>query len=319
MNLTRRNTLATTLAALLPLSAWADGYPSQDIRFIIPYGPGGGFDLDVRRIAPLMQANLPNKVQIIPDNIPTGGGVLGVSQLYRAKPDGTTIGIMNIPGLFVLQRAGGAAFDLTKFSYLGTVGRDGYGIGVAANSPIKSVADLQALSKERPVKFTTTGREGTAFSAAVIAMHLLGIRTNFITGYKGSSDYVVAAVRGDGDAVVTTLPLLNSMRSGGLLRILATFEEKTSVAGADDATSLKQPALSSIVLERVVAAPPKLPMPIQTILSDAISRAMQAPEFAEFSAKQGTQLTPRTPEQTAALVADQAKFYETWKSILDAA
>lgn len=307
------------MAAMLPLAARAEGYPSQDIRFIIPYGPGGGFDLDVRKLSPFIQAALPNKVQIVPDNVPTGGGVLGVSQLYRAKPDGTSICIMNIPGLFVLQRAGGAAFDLTKFSYLGTVGRDGYGIGVAVNSPIKSVADLQALSKERPVKFTTTGREGTAFSAAVIGMNLLGVRTNFITGYKGSNDYVVAAVRGDGDAVVTTLPALKNMQDGGLMRVLATFEDKSSIPGAEDATSLKQPLLSSIVLERVVAGPPKLPQEMQTILSTAIGKALQAPEIMQWAAKQGTLLTIRTPAQTAALVAEQAKFYETWKSLLDAA
>lgn len=320
MNVSRRAALSLSLGSLLPSRlARAADFPTKDIRFIIPYGPGGGFDLEVRRIAPVMQANLPSKVQVVPDNIPTGGGVLGISQLYRAKPDGATIAVMNIPGLFVLQRGGTAAFDLEKFSYIGSLGRDLYGIGVAQGSPVKTIADLRALSAQRPVKFTSTGREGTAFSAAVIANHLLGIRATYISGYKGSNDYVVAAIRGDGDAVVTTLPLLRQMQAGGLLRILATFEDKSSVPDTADATSLGQKDLSSIVLERIVAAPPKLPAEIQSILSTALAKALRTPEIAEAAAKQGTLLSILSPDETAALIARQAKFYDTWKTLLDAA
>ena len=317
----RRRTLGLAAGAwgLGLQTARAADYPSQDIHFIIPYGAGGGFDLEVRFIAPLMQAQLSNKVQIVPDNVPTGGGVLGVSQLYRARPDGATIGIMNIPGLFVLQRGGAAAFDLSKFAYIGSIARDHYGIGVAQTSPLKTMDDLRALSAQRPIKLTTTGREGTSYSAAVIAMSLLGLRSSFITGYKGSNDYVVAAIRGDGDAVVTTLPLLRQMQQGGLLRILATFEDKTAIPGAEDATSLGKPALSSVVLERIVAGPPKLPPAIQATLATALAKALATPEAKAWADRIGTELVARTPEQTLALVQDQSKFYETWKGLLDAA
>lgn len=320
MHVSRRAALSLSVGALLPPGlAAAANYPTKDIRFIIPYGAGGGFDLEVRRIAPFMQANLPGKVQVVPDNIATGGGVLGISQLYRAKPDGTTIAVMNIPGLFVLQRSGTAAFDLEKFSYIGSLSRDLYGIGVAEGSPIKTVADLQALSAKRPLKFTSTGREGTAFSAAVISNHLLGIRATYISGYKGANDYVVAAIRGDGDAVVSTLPLLKQMQAGGLLRIIATFETSSSVPGAADATNLGQKDLSSLVLERIVAAPPKLPADIQEILSVALAKALHTPESAEAAAKQGSMLSVLSPDETAALIGRQAKFYDTWKTLLDAA
>lgn len=310
---------ASTAWAFGARAAAAAEYPAQDIHFIIPYGAGGGFDLEVRGIAPAMQAALGNRVQIVPDNVPTGGGVLGVSQLYRARPDGYTLGIMNIPGLFVLQRAGGAAFDLARFAYIGSMGRDTYGIGVAAGSPLRNMKDLETLSAQRPIKFTTTGREGTAFSATVIAMHLLNLRSTFITGYKGSNDYVVAAIRGDGDAVVTTLPVLQQMRQGGLLRILATFETKSSIAGAEDATSLAQPELATIVLQRIVAAPPKLPPAIQSTLSMALAKALSSPEAQARAAKTGTILEALSPDETLALVLGQSKFYETWKVLLDAA
>lgn len=316
----RRRTLLTgavATAALSSIGAIAAGFPTQDIKFIVPYGAGGGFDLYVRALAPVMQKRLPNPVQIVPNNVPAGGGVLGVGQLYRARPDGYTIGVLNIPGMFVLQQSGGGGFDLRRFSWIGSMGRDNYAIAVGADSPLKSIADLRALSAQRPVKFTTTGREGTAFSATVIAMSLLGIRTQMISGYKGSSDYVVAAIRGDGDAVVGTVPLLNQMVAGKLMRVLATFETHSSIPGAEDATTLGQPELPQIVLERLVAAPPKLAPDTLRVLADALGGALTDPAMIAWAQKAGTELHAVSPEQAATLVDQQAEFYAKWKKVLE--
>ena len=122
-----------------------------------------------------------------------------MTQLYRAKPDGYTIGILNIPGMFILQQQQGAgAYDLSKFSWVGTMGEgERYVISVGSKSPLKTYADLKALSAKRPVKLSVTGPEGTAYAATMIGTQLLGLKTQLITGYKGSVDYVVAAIRGD--------------------------------------------------------------------------------------------------------------------------
>lgn len=320
--LTRRDLLrAGALAApVLALSrpGWAADFPERDISFIIPYGPGGGFDIYVRAIAPAMETYLPRKVSILPVNVPAGGGSRGITQLYRAKPDGYTMAIFNIPGMFVLQKEGRADFDLGKITWLGSMGRDDYGLAVAANSPVKTIADLRALSKTRPVKFTSTGPEGTAYAATLIASHLLGIKAQLITGYKGSNDYAIAAARGDGDAVVTALPLLRRLAAGNTLRIVATFEKNASVAGAEDATALKQPELSSIVLERLIGAPPKLPPKIKAALSGALSKALADPQVVAWAQKADAKLKIETPEGAARIVADQQKFYDKWKSVLGA-
>ena len=143
---------ALALPALGIRPSFAADYPEKDISFIIPYAAGGGFDIYVRAIAPAMETYLPHKVSIVPLNVPAGGGSRGITQLYRAKPDGYTLAIFNIPGMFVLQKEGDADYDLAKVTWLGSMGRDDYGIAVAYDSPIKTVADLQALSKTRPVK-----------------------------------------------------------------------------------------------------------------------------------------------------------------------
>jgi tripartite-type tricarboxylate transporter receptor subunit TctC len=320
MKLSRRDLMLATGGCLaLPAAARAAGYPTTDIKFIVPYSAGGGFDQYVRVIAPAMQKRLPNPVQIVPDNVTAGGGVIGAGQLFRARPDGATLGIMNIPGMFVLQKSGGASYDLRRFTWLGSMGRDNYAIAVATGSPLKSIADLRALSAQRPVKFTTTGREGTAFAANMIGMSLLGVRVQMIMGYKGSSDYVVAAIRGDGDAVVTTIPLIKQMVEAKLMRVLATFEPHSSIPGAEDATSLGQPELSNVVLERLVAAPPKLPAEIRDILANALAGAVTDPDIIAWASKVGTELAPLTPDQASALVERQAEFFEKWQSVLQPA
>jgi tripartite-type tricarboxylate transporter receptor subunit TctC len=320
--LSRRKLLRTAGMAApvlaFPFISRAASFPDHDIAFIIPDAPGGGFDSAVRAIAPALEKYLPNKVNVVPTNVVGGGGNRAATQLYRAKPDGLSLGIFNIPGLFIAQQQGESGYDLAKLTWLGRVGEDVYALGVGANSPLKSIADLKALSQTRPVKFTSTGQAGTAYAATQIATNLLGIKAQIITGYKGSSEYALAAIRGDGDAVITTLPLLQRLRAGGDLRILASFEKKSTVPGADDATTLKQPELALITLERLIAGPPGLPAAIKATLSDALWKALADPQIVDWAKKAEFNLARETPDQAAATLADQEKFFAKWKRVLTA-
>src|ERR1700754_1488727 len=103
-DITRRDLMisaALTAPALVARTANAapSDYPNKNIQFVIPYAPGGGFDIYVRAVTPVMEKYLPKKVSIVPFNIASGAGSRGVSQLYRSRPDGYTIGILNIPGM----------------------------------------------------------------------------------------------------------------------------------------------------------------------------------------------------------------------------
>src|ERR1700683_2240278 len=112
--MTRRSFVLTTGAARSMLGADSD-FPGRNIDFIIPKSPGGGFDNLVRVIAPALEKYLPRKVNVVPDNIPAGGGGKGIGQLYRSRPDGYTIGAVDLPGSFILQeKQNRAGFDLNK-------------------------------------------------------------------------------------------------------------------------------------------------------------------------------------------------------------
>jgi tripartite-type tricarboxylate transporter receptor subunit TctC len=327
-NITRRELMISAGVAAPALLAACDArdgfeaanYPERDIQFVIPYAPGGGFDIYVRVVAPVMEKYLPRKVSIVPLNVASGAGSRGVAQAYRARPDGYTMTILNIPGMFILQAQQGTdAFDLDRFTWIGAMGEgEKYFISVGANSPLKTFDDLKRLSAQRPVKLSVTGPEGTAYMAAVVGSELMGLRTQLITGYRGSADYVVAAVRGDSDAVVAALPTTFRFRRGNQLRPLASFETTSSVPGIPDATSLGKPELDLIRVERLVAAPPGTPAEAVNVLSAALAKALVDPAVVKWAAENDVVMKPKTPQEAVAILNEQRAFFEKWKPSLSA-
>src|SRR5438105_10101773 len=75
---TRRRLVTSLIAAPAALrmgsARAAEVFPARNIQFLIPYAPGGGFDVYVRVIAPVMVNYLPRKVNIVPVNVAGGGG-----------------------------------------------------------------------------------------------------------------------------------------------------------------------------------------------------------------------------------------------------
>ena len=144
-------------------------FPQRTISFIIPYPPGGIFDVYSRMIIPSLEKTLGVTVQ--PVNVTGGNGIRGATQVFRAKPDGYTIGIFSAPGIFLPPLIGQKVdYDPHKYTWISTLGHQSYAMGVLASSPIKSVADLKALP--RKVKFGGLGPGSSAYIATQI-----GIRT----------------------------------------------------------------------------------------------------------------------------------------------
>jgi len=295
----------------------SSAYPEHDINFIIPYAPGGGFDAYARVVIDPLAKALPKKVNIVPMNVEGAGGGKATSQLFHARPDGYNIAIISIPGAIVQQLIQGkGGYDLTQMSWIGNMGTDAFGVAVGANSPIRSIADMQKLSRSRPIKFTSTGAGSTGRAGALIASKLLGINSQVITGYKGTSEYLVAAARGDGDAAVCSLTAMQGLAKAGVIRIIASFEEKSSIPGLQDATALGQPELTHIAETRPIAAPPGLPKAVQSLLADALNKALKSDEVTAWAKKNGANLAPATPEQTLKIVQDQTAFINKWKDVL---
>jgi tripartite-type tricarboxylate transporter receptor subunit TctC len=312
-----RSVAVAVLAALAAISAspaWAQ-YPQKNIEFLIPFGPGGGFDRTVRLISPFMEKALPKRVEVLPKNLPGAGGRRALATVYRAKPDGHLISIMNSPGAAIPMLLGQKVeYDLGRFAWIAKIGAEDYMIGVSAKSPIKTIDDLKKLG--RPIKIPTTGFGSTAYAAAAVFAEAFGLKAEHIPGYKGTNDYIVGIVRGEGDIAVAPVSTFKQFVESGAIRPLMTFEAKTSMPGIRTVAELGQPGLSGLAVERYIVAPPNTPANIVKILSDAIGQAANNPELKAKAEKTGEPLQYIPSDKAKAAFDKALAVYEKYKPAL---
>src|SRR6188472_1346120 len=86
--------LLLAMTAMSATAATADTYPDRPIRYIVPSAAGGGADISARQLTSELTVQM--KQQIVIDNRPSAGGLIGVQLLVGAPPDGYTLGYGNM-------------------------------------------------------------------------------------------------------------------------------------------------------------------------------------------------------------------------------
>lgn len=304
---------AVGLAAALATPALAAGFPEKNIDFIIPFGPGGGFDRTVRIVSPALEKVLPNKVEVVPKNVPGAGGAKGTATVYRANPDGYTIAIINMPGAAIPSLGGeDPGYDMNKFTFIARLATEEYMLAVPTKSNIKTIEDLQKLG--RPVKIPSTDFGSTAYAASEIFGQEMKFPIQHLTGYKGTNDYIVGVIRGDGEATVAPVSTLKQFIQSGDMRGIFTTEEKSSVPGVKTIAEVGYASLTGLGVERYAVGPPGMPAATVKILSDGLMKAIAAPESQKFADKEG--FAP-LPADKAKASADRAlALYGKYKAAL---
>ena len=307
---------ALLMAPAMPGSAGAAGFPEKDITFIIPFSPGGGFDSTSRQIAKVMPKYLPNHVNVVPKNVPGAGGRKGYSELAIAKPDGYTICAINMPGAAIPQLIGEKVnYDLKKFVWVGRMSTSPYLLGVSSKSDFKTIADLKKL--DRPFKISSTGFGTTAYAGASVMKEVIGIKVNFLTGYKGSREFILGVVRGDSDGAVAPTQTFAKFVQAGDIRGVVTFEEKSSVPGVQTIAEAGYPELTGLGVERMIAAPPGTPKEIRDILSDALLKAAADVESQEWAKKTRRPFAALSGARTQAAVDKSLQLFEKYPKALE--
>ncbi len=215
---------AIALPSLLTSDAWAQAFPSKPIRYICPWPAGGSTDAVIRAIAESAAKTL--GVQIIVDNKPGAGGMMGPNELVTAKPDGYTLS--QLPhGVFRIPHMQKTAFNtLTDFTWIICLTGYTFGLVVPADGPIKSVADFVAYAKANPGKLSYghTGNGTSPHLAMEEFAQRAGIQLNAVP-FKGNADNMQAILGGHTMAASDATgwgPHVNS----GKLRLLATYGSK---------------------------------------------------------------------------------------------
>jgi tripartite-type tricarboxylate transporter receptor subunit TctC len=310
--------ITSILLLLAGCSSQNEGtFPQNNISIVIPYGPGGGFDTTVRVFAPYFARQFDGEITVLPENQPGAGGRRGSAYVYRADPDGYTLGIFNLPG-FVLPSILGERVDyeLRELSWIGRIESQTYVLVVAANSDIHSLDDLKALDQ---ISFVSTGYGSTVLAAMQIAADVLGLMEKdpiFLAGYPGTADYLVGLIRGDGNVALVPPSSAGNYIESGDLRVLAITGERSPFEGVPTFAELGYPELTSLDLQRSLAGPPNMDPELLATLREAFGRAISDPEFLAAASKARMDVSPLTGDETAAEVDASFNFYERYKANL---
>jgi tripartite-type tricarboxylate transporter receptor subunit TctC len=211
-------------ALLTSPSVRAQAFPHKPIRYICPWPAGGSTDAVIRAFAESAAKTL--GVQVIVDNKPGAGGMLGANELVNARPDGYTLS--QLPhGVFRIPHMQKTAFNtLTDFTWIACLTGYTFGLVVPADSPIKSVADLVAYAKANPGKFSygSTGIGTSPHLAVEEFAQRAGIQLNHVP-FKGNADNMQALLGGHTMAASDATGWAPHV-SSGKLRLLATYGSK---------------------------------------------------------------------------------------------
>lgn len=289
-------------------------YPSREITWINGGSAGGGFDQYSQGMSQYLPSHLPNEVNITVQTM--GSWTQGNAEIYNAKPDGYTFGIVNTPGNIVTQVLQDTPWDLTELTWLGRLAQTVYTMGVAADSDFESWQNLRDL--DRPVRMATTG-QGTSTLSTILGATALEFDLELVTGYAGTPEMVTGVLRGDADALQipsTTTPMANAISEGEIRPILHYGKELSTVLqeNAPDVPTVHDAGFPELEgqanLQRSVGGPPELSDDIANTLESSIKETVESEEFRSWSEEQGRPIAYASAEETTQSVEDSLSFIQ---------
>ncbi len=309
---------AALLASSLPLTAAAAWPADQPINMIIAYAPGGGTDIIARNIIPFIEKHLGDGAKINVVNRPGAGGGIGFAAIAAAPPDGYTIGFINTPPVVTIPIERSVPWTWQGYDLLGNVVDDPGTFCVHNESPLKSLADLQAFARANP-KTVTVGSTGVGSDdhlAMLFFEKTAGVQMSHIP-FKGSADTRTAIIgKHITVAAINVGEALQYLKGGSPIRCLGQMTATRMSMAADWPTFREQGFNFEMASLRGIAAPKGLPAAVRDRLVTAIERAAADPAFklaAERAFAPVRYLGPAAYE--AELRSDDVRFRQLWKDL----
>ena len=318
--LTRRDTLTAGLIGLalaIAGPAQAQSWPSQNIRLVVPFPPGGSTDVLARRLAEGLRERLGQTV--IVENRGGAGGTIGSEFVAKSAPDGYTL-LMGVTG------SHGVAPSL--YPNLGyQPQRDFAPISLLVSAPLvlvvnpevpaKTLKDFIALAKAQPDTLTY-GTPGNGTS-----MHLTGVTFDLQAGtklihvpYKGSAGALTDLLSGQiktmfGDLLV----VLPQIRAGKINALAVTSKDRNPLL--PDVPTMAEAGLPGfeVLSWQGLFAPAGTPPAVVERLSKEVRAVMESKDVKEFFAAQGFLVGATTPAEFTAFVGSEVK---RWGEIVKA-
>jgi tripartite-type tricarboxylate transporter receptor subunit TctC len=286
------------VALSLPGGTEAQPYPSKAIRFIVPYAAGGATDIITRVVSPRLADGL--NQQIVVENRPGAGAIIGTSLLAKSPADGYTLMMAEIAHGANPALHSKLPYDTTKdFTPVSLVALLPTILVVHPSLPVKSVKQLVALAKARPgqLSYSSSGVGSANFLATELFKSEMGLDVVHIP-YQGGGQAIVSVVSGEAQMLFVTVPPALPHVKSGRVRVLALTGAKR-IAALPDVPTIAEAGIPGfeISLWVGVLAPAGTPESVVTRLHGEIVRALAVPDVRERIAGLGAEVVGSTPQE----------------------
>lgn len=262
-------------------------YPSKDVTVIIPKAAGGGTDLSARGLIQFMQGELEGS-NFVPTNKPDGGGVTGMVETAKAKPDGYTLGMVTVE-LAMFPWQGKANVTPKDYEAICAPIAAPAALIVPSQAPYSTVDEFVAYCKANPGKVQV----GNSGMGAIWHVAAVDFEKEFDVSFKhvpypnGSADIAAALTGGHIDATIADPSSYKSQIGAGEMKILAIMSEDRLDIYPDVPTFKELGHDMVIRAWAALVAPKDTPKDVLDTLREAAKKATQTKEYKEYFEKQG--------------------------------
>ena len=276
----------------------AQSYPTKPIRFIIPTAAGGGSDQIVRFLGNRYTAVWGQ--QIVADNRPGAGMVIGIDIAAKATPDGHTIVLVNPSHAINATLMAKLPYDpLNDLIPISVVATQAFGLVVPNSLPVKSVKELIAHLKSKPgeLSFGSSGPGSASHLAGEMFTGMTGTKMTHIA-YKGTGPVLADLIPGRVQMYINPMLAIINQVNAKQLRLLGVTTAKR-VASQPDVPTVAEAGVPGYEASSwyMVLAPAKTPAPIIKQIHAETVNALQAKDMQEMLAKGGTEALGNTPAE----------------------
>jgi tripartite-type tricarboxylate transporter receptor subunit TctC len=285
-------------AALAAAGALAQTYPAKPVRIVVPSSAGGGTDIVARILSPKLSERLGQ--QIVIDNRPGAGTMIGIELAAKSPPDGYTI--LVAPSTLALNPVVykkvpyDVIRDLTPITQI--VGSTSI-IVVHPSLPVKSVKELIAFARARPgqMNYASAGTGTYPHMTMELFNSMAGLKMVHIP-YKGTAPAMIDMLAGHTAVMAATILTGMPQIRGGRLRPLGITSLARSAAAPEIPTVAEAglPGFESIQWYGAMA-PAQTPKEIVARWHTELVRILQMPEVKQRFIADGTDPVGNTPEE----------------------
>ena len=302
--------IAALLALALALPAAAQTYPSQPIRLIAPFPPGGSVDIMARLIAEPLAGQLGGRVII--DNRSGASGNIGMEAAARAAPDGYTLVLNTIPLVTNQSLFDKLTWDpIRDFAPIGMVATAPHVLVVPAKLPVNSVEELVRLARASPGKlnYASAGVGTTFHFCAEMFKDATGTFILHVP-YRGGGPALLDTLAAQVDMSFPTLSAALPHVKAGTLRALGVTSSARS-AHLPEVPTLREAGVKDFQFTQWLAllAPAGTPPQVVARLNGALNSALNTRELKDKFQAQGFDAFTTTPEDAGKFLAAEMQRY----------